>query len=239
MSFTVNQLATATSTGTSFTITFTSAVAAGDFLYIILASADYFSSSKTFTSVSDNVNGAWTILDNTGVLTSGNVYVTGAFAYFANTAAAGANGLTITVNGAGSTGANIEGVAVDLVGAATSSPIVGHLASSYAPTADAFTTPSVSDTNSGDFVIGWVVGFTAAGGFTAGTGATLDSSYEGSGGSTIVGALHLTSGSLAGSNSVSGAESVNDLNAVGTVIIASAGGGGGGGSNSATVAWLS
>lgn len=230
MAFAISQSSTLPySYGDGNTVALDDAVEAGDFLYLWYFGHGYGSAPSLLTSVSDNVNGAsWTILDNSGsVQLDGSFYMAAAFAYLQDSQAA-PDGLTVTVN-ATSGQAYYAAELFDLQGAAASGAIVGHaMNTATALSGSDLTSPAVDDSNSGDFVIGCCAGYGYGAQITAGTGATLDLSYNASN----VGcgaAAHLTAGSASGANSVAlvdpNESSDGSLVIAETVIIAAGGSG--------------
>jgi hypothetical protein len=199
MSFSISNIGSGYARSPSLPSASCSAVTAGDFLFAVLGADGFSASAATYSGVSDNVNGAWTLLDNSGNVVNGGTNLSGAFAYFANSAAA-SSGLTVTMTGTPcpSSGNGCTIAVMRLTGAATSSPIIAHAINTNTTVngSGQFTTPGASDTGSGDWVVGWGMGWDDWGPFTAGSGATLDEQLDN------VGICHLTALSSSGSNTV-------------------------------------
>src|ERR1700678_1028570 len=84
------------STSSTYSVTLASAVLAGDFLILCIRVG------QAFTLVSDNINGSWTQLS---VVSNGSN--SGAFYYKANSSAAGAGTMVVTVASNNGTSAGV------------------------------------------------------------------------------------------------------------------------------------
>jgi endoglucanase len=162
-------------------ITLSSAVAAGDDLFLVNGGLGYTAAAQDIKGVSDNVNGAWRRLENSGSQLGGSSQYAAYSVYeLLNSKAAAAGTLKITLSGTASTYSN--GAAVVLVASGVAS--VGSTAfattiqgNAGAETRTTFASPPVTE-KANDVVLGVYGGYTHSyQGFTAPGGWNLSNSY--------------------------------------------------------------
>lgn len=134
------------SRGTSVTCAFSSAVAAGDALMVVVDPINATGSAYTL-SVSDNLNGAWTE-DGSGCFRQ-DVAQAAVF-YYLNSKAG-----SVTVTVTSSTSTNIWSTIVEYSGIATSTPVDIPISCKYTDGANGsnFATPSITTTNANDLIL--------------------------------------------------------------------------------------
>jgi RHS repeat-associated protein len=134
------------SRGTSVTCAFSSAVAAGDALMVVVDPANSTGSQYTL-SVSDSLNGAWT-QDGSGCFRS--AIAQAAVFYYLNSKAG-----SVTVTVTSSTSTNIWSTIVEYSGIATSAPVDVATSCKYTDVQNGSTaaTPSITTTNANDLIL--------------------------------------------------------------------------------------
>ena len=207
---------TQTATG-SDTLTFSSAVTAGDDLFITIAGQAWPSASSgaTITGVSDNINGAWAKVTDTGYQSNDSQhYVHEAVYELLNSATAAAGALTITINTPGS----VSAVAMDTSGVAS----VTTATSSSVAYATPLNAPTITAANN-DVILGMFGTYVSGSfNFTTTTGWNSNSNYwtEGNSGNGDPGAAIVwrqataagsTTPSIGGSGSLLGVGTTLDL----------------------------
>ncbi|MGO9901607.1 MAG: hypothetical protein ACLP0J_18415, partial [Solirubrobacteraceae bacterium] len=156
------------------TLALSSAVDVGDDLFLVVGGQGYTGAASTVSGVSDNVNGAWTQLSNSGsnTLASGSKYVSGAI-YELKDSKAAPTGLTVTISSTeGQSG--ISGVVVDAGGVGSVS--ASALDSTLQAQGTTFTSPAISSVPANNVVLGLFEdyansdqSFTAPSGWSTGT----------------------------------------------------------------------
>lgn len=135
-------------------VSLSSAVGAGDDLFVVVAGQGYTTAqpAPTITSVSDNVNGAWRQVVNSGPQTSRLLNLTGAVYELLGSKAA-PSGLTLTIHGSGSA---LSALVLDMRGVA--SVTASSFQSKLQMTSTPFTGPTLSSVPANDLVLGlWSV----------------------------------------------------------------------------------
>ncbi len=149
---TLNSQATACTNPTSTTITLSHAVSAGDDLFLVTGGGGYTGAASTVTGVSDNVNGTWRRLSNSGSQLGGNQeYASYAVYELVGSKAAASGALTITLSGAwGQSGMSTvvtDASGVASIGASTFDATIGGQTSTW-------TSSPLTPLASGDVILG-------------------------------------------------------------------------------------
>jgi hypothetical protein len=175
---TVRQVQTLGSIVASASLTFAQAVDAGDLLILVFVGSGYAAAAGVVSAVSDNVNGPWVQLYNSGDQNDGANHHYSLAVYYVSSKSAPAGGLTVSVTASAGQGASSAAV-VDWGGVATGSPI----------DRSAFGAVSADASGAGDevvLVMGGYQGFTV----TAGAGETLDAPLGAGTSTASLGAAH-------------------------------------------------
>jgi hypothetical protein len=147
------------------------AVSAGDDLFAVFAGQGYNGTASTVSSVSDNVNGAWTAVAQSGdhsLAYNGNTWHASYSVFELRNAKAAPSGVTLTINGTSGQSPNASGVVFDARGVSS----IGASSFQSAPNnpASTETGPTLTGVPSGDVVLGLWGGYSTNETFTAPSG---------------------------------------------------------------------
>lgn len=176
------------------------AVDAGDDLFAVFAGQGYNGTASTITSISDNVNGAWTRVASSGAQSlsyNGAAWGASYSVFELLDSKAAPSGLTLTVNGTAGQSPEVSGVVFDARGVASVN------ASSFQSTinspANPETGPTLSSVPAGDLVLGLWGGYSTNETFTAPSGWNTHPDWWVSSGQCAGAAMDWTQPSTSGS----------------------------------------